>query len=108
MNPVLIKPSGERHSQLIVMGRPFADADAGSYQGLKEQLRPITMDALAEERIRRRVLDGAEADLSEFPSLPAKEFVAVAGLINEAKWRKTSFHQNYHEAKNRLQDWMAA
>ena len=31
MNPVLIKPSGERHSQIVVMGRPYADADARSY-----------------------------------------------------------------------------
>jgi adenosylcobyric acid synthase len=52
MNPVLIKPSGERHSQIVVMGRPFADADAGSYQGLKERLRPITTAALAELRER--------------------------------------------------------
>src|SRR3954453_15093245 len=28
MNPILIKPSGEGHSQVIVMGRPYADADA--------------------------------------------------------------------------------
>src|SRR6476661_8048981 len=26
MNPILIKPSGQRHSQVIVMGKPYADA----------------------------------------------------------------------------------
>ncbi len=34
MNPILIKPSGERRSQVMVMGKPFADADARSYTAL--------------------------------------------------------------------------
>jgi len=46
MNPVLIKPSGERHSQVIVMGKPYADADARSYAMLKHRLRPVVADAL--------------------------------------------------------------
>ncbi|MGH2948111.1 MAG: cobyric acid synthase [Solirubrobacteraceae bacterium] len=50
MNPVLIKPSGERHSQVIVMGRPYADVDARSYQELKLGLRDIVADALADLR----------------------------------------------------------
>ena len=56
MNPVLIKPSGERHSQVIVMGEPYADADARSYQALKERLRPIVADALADLRARYDVV----------------------------------------------------
>jgi adenosylcobyric acid synthase len=52
MNPVLIKPSGERHSQVIVMGRPFADADARSYGTLTQTLRPIVARALADLRER--------------------------------------------------------
>jgi adenosylcobyric acid synthase len=52
MNPVLIKPSGEQHSQVVVMGRPYADADARSYQQLKHELRPIVATALAELRER--------------------------------------------------------
>ena len=52
MNPVLIKPSGERHSQVIVMGKPYADADARSYAALKDQLRPVVADAL--RRLRER------------------------------------------------------
>ncbi len=46
MNPVLIKPSGERHSQVLVMGKPYADADARSYGSLKHVLRPIVAQAL--------------------------------------------------------------
>jgi adenosylcobyric acid synthase len=52
MNPILIKPSGERHSQVLVMGRPYADASARSYQQLKRELRPIVADALADLRAR--------------------------------------------------------
>jgi adenosylcobyric acid synthase len=52
MNPILIKPSGTRHSQVIVMGKPYADADARSYQSLKPQLRPFALGALADLRER--------------------------------------------------------
>jgi adenosylcobyric acid synthase len=56
MNPVLIKPSGERHSQVVVMGHPYADADAGSYQSLKSELRPIVAQALGDLRERYDVV----------------------------------------------------
>jgi adenosylcobyric acid synthase len=52
MNPILIKPSGVRHSQVVVMGKPYADADARSYQQLKPTLGPIVLDALADLRAR--------------------------------------------------------
>src|SRR5262249_950002 len=52
MNPILIKPSGHRHSQVIVMGKPYGDADARSYQALKHGLRPVGAAALAELRER--------------------------------------------------------
>jgi adenosylcobyric acid synthase len=52
MNPVLIKPSGERHSQVVVMGRPHADVDARDYQSLKSQLRAPVLAALADLRAR--------------------------------------------------------
>jgi adenosylcobyric acid synthase len=52
MNPVLLKPSGSRHSQVIVMGHPFADADARSYQQLKPELEPIVAAALRDLRAR--------------------------------------------------------
>lgn len=61
MNPVLIKPSGSRHSQVVVMGRPYADTDARSYQQLKAELRPIVAAALAglRERFEVVVCEGA-------------------------------------------------
>jgi adenosylcobyric acid synthase len=52
MNPILIKPSGERHSQVIVMGSAYAHADARSYAEMKHALRPVVARALADLRER--------------------------------------------------------
>jgi adenosylcobyric acid synthase len=52
MNPILIKPSGEHHSQAIVMGHPYTDADASSYGTLTQELRPIVARALEDLRSR--------------------------------------------------------
>ncbi len=52
MNPVLIKPSGAGRSQVMLMGRPRAEADARGYQSLRAQLREPVLDALADLRAR--------------------------------------------------------
>ena len=52
MNPVLIKPSGDRKSQVLVMGKPYADATARSYQELKHELRAPVVAALDDLRAR--------------------------------------------------------
>jgi adenosylcobyric acid synthase len=61
MNPVLLKPMGERRSQVIVMGKPWRVLDAADYQATKPELAGIVLDALAD--LRRRfdvvVLEGA-------------------------------------------------
>jgi adenosylcobyric acid synthase len=61
MNPVLIKPSGERHSQVVVMGRPDATAGARSYQRMKGELEPVVAAVLAglRERFDVVVCEGA-------------------------------------------------
>ena len=38
MNPVLLKPTGERTSQVVVMGRPVGVREAGDYQASKRSL----------------------------------------------------------------------
>ena len=47
MNPVLLKPSDHRRSQVVVMGRPWATLDAAAYQEVKQELWPVVLDALA-------------------------------------------------------------
>ncbi|THV42075.1 cobyric acid synthase [Glycomyces buryatensis] len=46
MNPILIKPTGERRSQVVVMGRPAFDAGARDYHSRRHTLMPAVLDAL--------------------------------------------------------------
>ncbi len=52
MNPVLLKPTGERSSQVIVMGRATGVQSAAEYHRAKQALLPVVLDALAD--LRRR------------------------------------------------------
>jgi len=76
MNPILIKPSGERHSQVVVMGRPYADVGARGYQELKDELRPIVATALAGLRARYDVV------ICEGAGSPAEINLRAADLTN--------------------------
>jgi adenosylcobyric acid synthase len=61
MNPILLKPTGERTSQVVVMGRPWQTLDAVAYHHAKPELRGVVIDALADLRSRYDVilLEGA-------------------------------------------------
>jgi adenosylcobyric acid synthase len=52
MNPVLLKPSAERTTQVVVRGKPWATASAKSYGGMKRELLPIVLDSLEDLRSR--------------------------------------------------------
>ena len=52
MNPILLKPTGERSSQVIVMGRPVGHLDAAEYHEAKPALFDTVIAALAD--LRRR------------------------------------------------------
>ncbi len=52
MNPVLLKPTDHRSSQVVVNGKPWATLDARSYQDAKEQLWPLVVEALDSLRSR--------------------------------------------------------
>ena len=56
MNPILLKPGGDRSSQVVVLGRPLTEADAQSYQGLKAQLLGPVLDAFDDLRSRYDVV----------------------------------------------------
>ncbi len=47
MNPVLLKPKGDRTSQVIIMGEPYADKSAGDYYESIEETHGVLKDALA-------------------------------------------------------------
>ncbi len=52
MNPILLKPTGERTSQVVVMGRPIGHFDAAAYQIEKPRLFATVLEALADLRSR--------------------------------------------------------
>ena len=57
MNPVLLKPTGERRSQVVVMGRPTGELDAADYlAGRRAELAPVVLGAFADLRSRFEVV----------------------------------------------------
>lgn len=52
MNPVLLKPTGDRASQIVLLGRPHGIADGRYFQGRREHLREAVLDSLADLRGR--------------------------------------------------------
>ncbi|HEX9312853.1 MAG TPA: cobyric acid synthase, partial [Actinomycetota bacterium] len=52
MNPILLKPSTDRSSQVVVMGRPLTNTDARGYLDLKSELLPVALEALGSLRSR--------------------------------------------------------
>jgi adenosylcobyric acid synthase len=56
MNPILVKPTGDRASQVIVNGTPIGHLSAAGYHDLKPQLLPVVLDALADLRHRFHVV----------------------------------------------------
>ena len=56
MNPVLLKPSAEQRTQVILRGKPWATASARSYQGMKGELLPVVLESLDDLRRRFEVV----------------------------------------------------
>ncbi len=56
MNPILLKPTGERTSQVVLMGRPWKVLDAAGYHAAKPELAGIVADALESLRARYEVV----------------------------------------------------
>jgi adenosylcobyric acid synthase len=52
MNPILLKPTSEHASQVVVLGKPSTVADARAYGHLRPRLRQVALDALASLRSR--------------------------------------------------------
>lgn len=61
MNPVLLKPTSERESQVVLQGRPYRTMDARQYHDAKPALLPVVLASL--DTLRRChdavVLEGA-------------------------------------------------
>lgn len=75
MNPVLLKPTGERHSQVMVMGQLWAEVDSTSYQSSKASLAPIVDAALSDIRSRYDVVICEGAGSPAEINLPGPDLV---------------------------------
>ncbi len=76
MNPLLLKPTGDRTSQVVVMGRPWRVLDAAGYQKAKPELVDVVMAALADLRSRYDVV------LLEGAGSPAEINLGRGDLVN--------------------------
>jgi adenosylcobyric acid synthase len=56
MNPVLLKPTDDRRSQVVVMGTPLGVWSAAEYQRAKPELFGLVLDSLADLRRRYEVV----------------------------------------------------
>ena len=52
MNPVLLKPGSDTHSQVVLLGQPIAEVGALDYRDLKPQLESVVQSSLATLRDR--------------------------------------------------------
>lgn len=89
MNPVLLKPEGDRSSQVVVMGRPYARLTAADYYRQKGQMRAAARsayDSLAAEH-ELVVMEGAgspaEINLkpNDFVNLAAARYAGARALL---------------------------
>ncbi|MBV9660011.1 MAG: cobyric acid synthase [Acidimicrobiales bacterium] len=76
MNPVLLKPTDHRTSQVVVEGRPWTTLDAAGYHKRKTELWPVVTAHLAD--LRRRF----DAVICEGAGSPAEINLLDADIVN--------------------------
>ena len=76
MNPILLKPTSDRASQVVVLGRPWDVLDAAAYQRAKAELWEIVITSL--EDLRRRF----DVVLCEGAGSPAEINLFDADIVN--------------------------
>jgi adenosylcobyric acid synthase len=76
MNPVLLKPNGDRTSQVVVMGTPWRTLDATEYHAAKADLAGLVLDALNDLRGRFEVV------LCEGAGSPAEVNLLANDIVN--------------------------
>lgn len=89
MNPILLKPSGARRSQLIVSGRPDRHLEAADHHERVEALHPIVHESLSSLRRRFDVVicegAGSPAEINlldrDLVNLPLARDAGMAALI---------------------------
>ncbi len=89
MNPVLLKPTSDRSSQVVVMGRSTGVQSAAEYHRAKGALFPVVLDALADLRRRFDVVicegAGSPAEINlldgDIVNLPLARAAGVPAVV---------------------------
>jgi adenosylcobyric acid synthase len=89
MNPILLKPTGERTSQVIVMGKPTGVLRTEEYHQTKDELVQVVLDALADLRRRYDVVicegAGSPAEINllahDIVNLPLADAAGLPAII---------------------------
>jgi adenosylcobyric acid synthase len=89
MNPVLLKPTGDRASQVIVMGRAVGVQSARDYHDAKRDLLPVVLGALADLRSRYDVVicegAGSPAEINlldrDIVNLPMADAAGLPAIV---------------------------
>ena len=76
MNPILLKPTGERTSQVVVNGEPLGHFSAVEYHEMKPKLLDLVLAALADLRSRYDVV------IAEGAGSPAEINLADHDIVN--------------------------
>jgi len=84
MNPVLLKPTGERVSQVVLLGRPHGTAGARDYRRMRDELRDAVLDSLAGLRSR------FDAVICEGAGSPAEVNLRAGDFVNMGLARAAS------------------
>lgn len=78
MNPVLLKPTSDRRSQVVVNGRPIGTMSAAEYEAYKPQLRE------AVKRTYDELESGVDAVVIEGAGSPAEINLRAGDIVNMA------------------------
>ena len=104
MNPILLKPTGERTSQVVVLGKPWAHLDAVAYHEAKPGLLNLVLECVADLRSRFDVLvcegagSPATAEAQPATSAPARRSGSAAAA------RLFTDHWGWRSRRRRAQD----
>ncbi len=82
MNPILLKPTDDRRSQVVVLGRPLATEEATAYYARRDALWPIVTESLDDLRAAHDIV------IIEGAGSPAEINLASRDIVNMrvARW----------------------
>ena len=89
MNPILLKPTGERTSQMIVLGKPAGTLTTSAYHETKDELALTVLGALADLRARFDVVvcegAGSPAEINlldhDLVNLPLADAAGLPAIV---------------------------